>query len=135
MRGQFYSTIAIVITITVVVFMAHYVYSQGGDSGIYENIVADQIHQVKRSVETDFGKAMVTSGKRALISGDDYVVMNGQPMNDSISGMKELMENGTIEGNISMLMVNNTLLNWTNKILSVPTNFDVNITFSNLDVS
>ena len=135
MKGQFYSIISIVITIAIVIFISHYVYTQGGDSGIYENIVADQIHQVEKSVETDFGKAMVTSGKRALISGDDYVVMNGQPMVDAISGLKELMEHGTVEGNLSMLMVNNTLLNWTNKIISVPTNFNVNITFENLDVT
>ncbi len=135
MRGQFYSAIAIAITIPIVLFISYYVMSHGGETGIYENIVADQIHQVERSVEKDFGKAMVTSGKRALIAGDDYVVMNGEPISDAISGIKELMENGTVEGNESLLMVNNTLINWTNKILDVPVNFYVNISFANLEIS
>jgi hypothetical protein len=135
MRGQFYSAIAIAITIPIVMFISYYVYSQGGETGIYENIVADQIHQTERSVENDFGKAMVTSGKRALIAGDDYVVMSGKAMSDAIAGIKELMENGTIEGNESLLMVNNTLGNWTDKILNVPVNFHINISFADLEIS
>jgi hypothetical protein len=135
MRGQFYSIIAIFITIPIVIFISLYVASQGGESGIYENIVSDQIHQVERSVETDFGKALVTSGKRAMIASDDYVVMNGVPIGDAVSGVKELMQNGTIYGNESLLMVNNTLSNWTAKIIAVPVNFDVAISFSDLDVA
>ncbi|MEE9323907.1 MAG: hypothetical protein V3U72_05190 [Candidatus Aenigmarchaeota archaeon] len=135
MRGQFYSILAIFITIPIVIFISYYVFSQGGETGIYETIVADQIHQVEKSLENDFGKAMVTSGKRALIAGDDYVVMSGKAMNDSIAGIKELMENGTIEGNESLLMMNNTLGNWTSKILNVPVNFEVNLSFAGLEVS
>ena len=135
MRGQFYSIIAIFVTIPIVFFISLYVASQGGESGVYETIVSDQIHQVERSVENDFGKAIVTSGKRAMIAGDDYVVMNGQPMNNAVSDMKELMENGTIYGNESMLMVNNTISNWIAKIIAVPVNFDVNISYSSLQIS
>jgi len=134
-RGQFYSIIAILITIPIVVFVSLFVASQGSDSGIYENIVADQIHQVDRSVENDFAKAMVTSGKRAMIAGDDYVVMNGRPVTNATSALAELMINGTIGGNESLLMMNNTIANWTSKILNVPVNFDVNITFADLQVS
>ncbi|MCK4335992.1 MAG: hypothetical protein KAW40_04695 [Candidatus Aenigmarchaeota archaeon] len=135
MRGQFYSIIAIFITIPIVIFISYYVFSQGGETGIYENIVADQIHQVEKSIENDFGKAIVTSGKRALIAGDDYVVMSGNAMSDAIAGIKELMENGTMEGNESLLMFNNTLGNWTKKILNVPVNFDVNLSYANLEIS
>jgi hypothetical protein len=135
MRGQFYSILAILITIPIFVFISFYVTSQGGETGIYENIVADQIHQAESSVEKDFGKAVVTSGKRALIAGDDYVVMSGKTLDDAIAGIKELMENGTIEGNESLLMVDNTLLNWTDKILNVPLNFDVNLSYANLGIS
>jgi hypothetical protein len=135
MRGQFYSIIAIFVTIPIVFFISLYVASQGGESGVYEKIVSDQIHQVERSVENDFGKAIVTSGKRAMIAGDDYVVMNGQPMSNAVSGMKELMENGTIYGNESMLMVNNTISNWIAKIIAVAVNFDVNISYSGLQIS
>jgi hypothetical protein len=134
MRGQFYSIIAIFITIPIVIFISLYVASQGSESGIYENIVSDRIHQVERSMETDFGKALVTSGKRAMIAGDDYVVMNGMPMSDAVSGLKELMQNGTLDGNESLLMINNTLSNWTAKIIAVPVNFNVNIGFSDLDI-
>jgi hypothetical protein len=135
MRGQFYSAIAIFVAIPIMVFVSLYVLSQSGDTGIYKNVVADQIHQVSKSVETDFGKAMVTSGKRAMLAGDDYVVMEGSPLVDAPAVIRELMENGMINGNESLLMLNNTLANWTSKILAVPSNFDVNISFSGLQIS
>jgi hypothetical protein len=135
MRGQFYSAIAIMIAVPIVVFVSLYVTMQGSENGVYKIIVSDQIHQVEKSVESDFGKAVVTSGKRAMIAGDDYVVMNGRAMTDAVTGMKELMQNGTIEGNESMLMFNNTISNWTSKILAVPSNFDINISFWGLNVS
>ncbi len=135
MRGQFYSVIAIFITITIVVFITLYIEAQGGETGRYETIVADQIHQAEKSIENDFAKAIVTSGKRAMLAGDDYVVMSGRAMSDAPAGIKELMENGSIEGNESILMFNNTLANWTSKILSVPVNFRINISFSGLQIS
>ncbi len=135
MKGQFYSVLAIVMIIPIVMFISYYVIYYGGETGIYKNVVADQMHQVEKSMENDFGKAMVTSGKRALIAGDDYVVMNGEPVEDAVNAIRELMVNGTIGGNESLLMVNNTLSNWTHKILSVPVNFRVNLSFSGLEIS
>ena len=135
MRGQFYSAIAILIAIPIVVFVSLYVATQGGEDGIYQAIVADQIHQVEKGIENDFGKAVVTSGKRAMIAGDDYVVMSGKALTDAAGGMKELMQFGTIEGNESILMYNNTIPNWISKILAIPSNFDVNITYWGLDVA
>ena len=135
MRGQFYSVIAVFITVTITLFVSLYIASQGSETGRYEAIVADQIHQVEKSVENDFGKAIVTSGKRAMIAGDDYVVMSGKAIANASAGIRELMENGTIEGNESLLMANNTLANWTKKITDVPVNFRVNISFSGLGVA
>lgn len=134
MRGQFYSVIAVFIVIPFVIFISLYVASQGGESGVYETVVADQIHQMEKSIETDFGKAIVTSGKRAMLAGDDYVVMNGRAMASASAGIKELMEKGTMEGNESLLMFNNTIANWTSKILAVPSNFNVSISYSSLNI-
>lgn len=135
MRAQFYSVIAVLLVLPIVLFITQYVHIQSTESGIYENIVADQMHQVKRSVERDFQKAIVTSGKRALLAGDDYVVMSSNPLEDAVAAIEELMETGTIEGNESMLMVNNTVSNWTSKISAIETNFLTGISFSGLSVS
>jgi hypothetical protein len=135
MRGQFYSVIAIFVTVAIVAIVSIFVTSQGGDTGVYESIVADQIHQAETNVERDFEKAIVTSGKRAMLAGDDYVVMNGVPITNASASIVELMENGTINGNESLLMFNNTIANWTSKMLNIPSNFIINISHSGLGIS
>jgi hypothetical protein len=135
MKAQFYSFLSIVIIIPILIFISLYVVTQSGKSGIYENIVADQIHQVTKNLENDFERAMVTSGKRALIAGSDYVVINGRPLSNAVLNIKELMENGTIEGNESIIMINNTLDYWFNKIMTIPFNFNISINFSDLNIS
>lgn len=134
MNGQFYSITAILIIIPIVLFISFSLLSQTRVSNIYERIVSDQIHQVGRSLENDFEKALATSCKRSLIAAGDRVVLNGSPLDDSVVRLKELMENGTLYGEEAMLMFNNTLGNWTKRITSVPTNFQVNLGYSDLDV-
>jgi len=135
MRGQFYSITAVLISIPIILFISFYMVSQTRGSDIYERIISDQIHQLEKSLEKDFEKALVTSCKRSLIAASDRVVLNGTPLDNSVLRLKELMENGTLYGEEVILMFNNTLGNWTERILNVPTNFQVNLGYSNLDVS
>ncbi|NIO22406.1 MAG: hypothetical protein GTN38_00070 [Candidatus Aenigmarchaeota archaeon] len=134
MRGQFYSVTAVLIAIPIILFVSFYMLSQTRGPNIYERIVSDQVHQLGRSLENDFEKALVTSCKRGLISAGDRVILNGTPLDDSVFRLKELMENGTLYGGEVILMFNNTLGNWTQRILSIPTNFQVKLEYSDLDV-
>jgi len=133
-KGQFYSVIALIIIIPVTFFLSYYLATNAERSGIEVMIVSDQMHQVERSVERDFGKALSTSVKRALIAASDKVVMEGESLKDALSAVKELVINGTVNGEESMLMLNNTLNVWVKKISSVPTNFKVNISFWNFSL-
>ena len=133
-KGQFYSVITLIIIIPVTFFLSYYLATNAERSGIEVMIVSDQMHQVERSVERDFGKALSTSVKRALIAASDKVVMEGESLKDALSAVKELVINGTVNGEESMLMLNNTLNVWVKKISSVPTNFKVNISFWNFSL-
>ncbi len=135
MRGQFYSATAILIAIPIILFVTVYIGSQTIGSDIYERIVSDQVHQLEKSIETDFSKALVTSCKRALIAAGDRIVMNGTALNNSVESLKELMENGTLSGEEAILMVNNTLGNWTQRIRNVKTNFNVDLNYSGLHIA
>jgi hypothetical protein len=135
MRGQMYSIIAIMIIIPMIIFMVNYVASQSRAANIYQKIVSDQIHQVERSAELDFGRALATSGKRALIAGADYVVVNGEPLDDSETRIRELMENGSVFSNESLFMYNNTLDEWVTRILNVGTNFIVELNYTDISIS
>ncbi len=134
MRGQFYTLIAILIVVPATIFITHYVSfnSRGGYN--YERIVADQAHQVGVSVEKDFERALVTSGKRGLIGIGDSIILTGNPINDSYATLKEMMENGSYGGNASLIMVNNTVNEWLSRISAVPTNFDIHVNYSNLTI-
>ncbi|NIO21454.1 MAG: hypothetical protein GTN76_12115 [Candidatus Aenigmarchaeota archaeon] len=134
MKGQFYSVTAILIAIPIILFVSFYMVSQTRGSNIYERIVSDQVHQLEKSLENDFDKALVTSCKRSLIAAGDRVVLNGTPLDNSVLRIKELMENGTLYGEEVILMLNNTLGNWTQRITNVPTNFQVSLSYSGLDV-
>jgi len=135
MRGQFYSLTAILIAIPIMLFVSFYMLSQARGPDIYERIVSDQIHQLESSLGRDFGKALVTSCKRSLIAAGDKVILNGTPLDNSVLRLKELMDNGTLYGEEVILMFNNTLGNWTDRIYNIPINFRVNLGYSSLDVS
>jgi hypothetical protein len=135
MRAQFYSIIAVMITIPIIFFISQYIVLQTRGSNVYERIVSDQIQQTEKSVEKDFERALITSGKRALISASDHVVLNGTPLDDSILRIKELMENGTLYGEGKIMMENNTLNDWVDRILNVPTNFNISLNYSDLDIN
>ncbi len=133
-RGQFYSVIAILIIIPTTLFVTQYVLSQTRGPEIFERIISDQVHQTERNIEKDFERALLTSGKRALIGLSDKIILNGSAYNDSAESLMEMMENGTLNGNESMIMVNNTISNWTSKILSIPVNFIVSMNHSNISI-
>lgn len=134
MRGQFYTLIAILIVVPATIFITHYVSFNSRGSYNYERIVADQAHQVGVSVEKDFERALVTSGKRGLIGISDGIIMKGDPINDSYETLKEMMENGSYLGNDSLIMFNNTINEWLSRISSIPTNFEINVNYSDLTV-
>ncbi|MBN2042187.1 MAG: hypothetical protein JW754_00110 [Candidatus Aenigmarchaeota archaeon] len=133
-RGQFYSVIAILIIIPITIFVTQYLLSQTRGPEIFERVISDQVHQAERNIEKDFERALVTSGKRAIIGLSDKIILNGSDYNDSAMSLMEMMDNGTLYGNESMIMVNNTISNWTTKILSIPVNFIVSMNHSNLSV-
>ena len=83
MKGQLYSVIAMLIIIPMVVFLANQLSPHERSAGIYEKIVSDQIHQVEKSAELDFERALLAAGKRALIASSDYVIVNGKPLDDA----------------------------------------------------
>ncbi len=134
MKGQFYSVIAILIAVPIMLFISFYMISQTRGSNIYERIVADQVHQLAKSIENDFDKALVTSCRRALIAASDRVILNGTPLDNSILRLKELMESGTLYGEEAMLMINNTLNNWTERISNVPSAFHTDLGYSGVNV-
>lgn len=135
MKSQLYSIIAILIIIPIFLFITQYLTSsQTIRQEISEKIVADQLHQLEKSVEQDFSKALTITNKRALLAAINWVIENGTGLDDAKFRLNELMENESLHGNKSFLMENNTLKDWKNKILAIPTGFNLDLNYSNLTI-
>jgi hypothetical protein len=125
-----YSIIAILLSAPIFLFTAYYITaSQTLKFGSEEKVIADQIHEVERSIEDDFIRGVEISGRRALIAAIDYIVTSGFFLDDSKFRIEELMTESTIYGNVSYVMQNNTLADWRSKILNVSTSFDSNLSY------
>jgi hypothetical protein len=134
-KGQFYTIIAILVIIPAMILVTQYVSSERRGGEIYGRVVSDQAHQVEASVEKDFERALVTSGKRALIGIGDKIILRGEAVNNSVPLIKEMMENGTFYGNESLIMVNNTMSEWMVRISSFSTSFLFSTGYSDVYIS
>lgn len=128
MRGQFYSLMAVLIIIPLVLFMAFFLAgAREARFGVTERVIADQEHQVASFTEDDLSRALSISGRRALLAAVNDVVINGQALDDSGAVLEELVLDGTLNGNESFIMTGNTLDDWRDSILGVRTGFDVSV--------
>jgi len=134
-KAQAYSLIVLVVTIPLLLFVAYYITAtQTLRYGLSEKIVADQQHQVAWSMERDFERAVDISTRRGLMTMSNDVVVNGEYLSDSIALLNELMENGTLSGEYSLIMQSNRLADWRDSILGIHTSFDVYLNYSNLQL-
>ncbi len=70
------------------------------------------------SLEKDMSRALYISGFRAIVSIDNYIVTNGTFISDLDATFDEVILNGTINGQQQILMINQTLTAWKNKIIN-----------------
>jgi len=131
--GQVYSLIAILLAIPLILFVTFYMSTdQYIDYAAIDKVVADQIHEVDKSIEKDFVQAMSISGKRALLASSNDVIREGRKLDDANIRLLELLTNGTLYGNFTYVMYNNTITDWMNKILAMNLGFDIELNYSNL---
>ena len=133
MNGQAYSLIAILILLPIFLFLSGYlgaVQDTGNARG--DRIIARQLAQVGQNIEDDFLRAIEASGRRALLAQTNHISLTGSPIDDAILRTEELMVNGTLDGNLSVLMFNNTLGDWLQNILGVSVGFIQDVEFTDI---
>ena len=135
MKAQFYSLITVLIVAPLMMYILFYITASQtiGYSGA-EKVVADQIQQVERNIERDFGRAVGISCRRALLAASSNIITEGRYVNSSADILLELMLNGTLGGNESFYMINNTLENWKSAMLDIETGFETILDYDNLQI-
>ncbi len=135
MRAQFYSILALVLSLPIFLFTVQYLeYSQRTSYDVAERVISDQLHQLVRSIELDTEKAMEIAGRRSLLAATNFVIDGGAPLTDAVTNISTLMVAGTINGSENFMMINNTMPNWSYRISSKPVNFDVSLEYGNISV-
>lgn len=130
-KGQMYSVIVLMLSIPVMFYITYYmVSSQNIGHETAESIVTDQVLETARSMENDFERGITISCRRAMLSAINTIIMEGSYLADSRAAIRELMLNGTLEGELSLIMGNNRLSDWRDQILSVDSGFIADANFS-----
>lgn len=134
-KGQVYSLIALLMAIPIFFFLTYYMTSvQTMKFGTSERIIADQLMETGRSIEEDFVRAVQISGIRASLGTTDYMIREGQPLDDAAFRTEELIINGSIFGNLTYVMLDNTLDDWRNDIYSLTPGFILFINYTNFSI-
>jgi len=135
MDGQFYSMVALIITIPIIMFVVSYIsYSQKFGGHVADRVISDQLHQLTTSVELDTAKAMEICGRRAVLAAANFVLGGGIPLTDADANLTTLMLAGMINRTASFMMINNTMPNWSQRITSKPVNFDIYLQYGNISI-
>lgn len=135
MKGQIYSFIVILIVIPILLFILTYISALNeADNDVVDKIIADQIHQAEEIISDDFDRALKISGRRAILSMVNIVVSNATYITESEDHMVELMLNGSYDNESIPLMFNNTIYDWSSRILNVGIGYEKVLNFSNLTV-
>jgi len=137
MRGILFSFISIFLTlallsiITIYSTLTSYKYKRIGVQSRIESL-----QNFYQNLIRDGEKALRVISRRAMSAAVSYVITNGEGLNDSISSLRELILNGSIEGEKQPLMENSTLLDWKNSMeaISLSEGFKLSSSIENIEI-
>ncbi|MFH1294785.1 MAG: hypothetical protein ABIH90_02480 [Candidatus Aenigmatarchaeota archaeon] len=136
MRAQMYSLVALLIAVPVFIFLTFYMASvQTPSSVALDKVVSDQIHGIEKGMEEDFARAMNIAGRRALLTMLMEMTDTGVYTSNADEFVKELMLNGSLDGNETPIMYGNTLPEWESRLLGVGTAFTKSFSYELFSVN
>lgn len=122
--GFFFTTIAIALSLVIIVSYNVYTGYRLKDEMEAIEIRIETINNFIKDIEDDFENAIIIIGTRSLFSIEDYLMANNNPslppkflddLGTSLSAaFDEVFQNGTINSEKMSIMQNNTLSNWIN---------------------
>lgn len=126
-KGIFFTLLAIILSGLFIASFSFYVaYQQSRQMDAIEVRVIT-MNELIKSVENDLERALYISSFRALLSLSDRISITGSFLNDTQDDFQSMVLEGTITNETEPLMVNQTLVNWSNKIEVLAQQIDVNL--------
>ena len=115
-RGIFFTLIAVsLLGILLFSYSVTHSYTMQEKSAVIEARV-ETMNRFLKEVDSDMENAIYIAGFRALIGMEDYVANTGTFVSDAADSFRGLFLNGTIGGQNSSVMANNTFPYWISRI-------------------
>jgi len=135
-KGIFFTLIAVsLLGLILFSYSVTYSYTLQEKSAVIESRV-DSMNRFLQEVDTDMENAIYIAGFRALIGIEDEVANTGTFVTSTEDSFEELFMDGTIDGQNSSVMVNNTFPYWITRIgeeaNAVGINLSLNVTGVNI---
>ncbi|RLG16593.1 hypothetical protein DRN62_03360, partial [Nanoarchaeota archaeon] len=132
-KGILFSSIALLAIIPAILVLHYYpALVREKRSLEVEEMIFDQLNFFERNVEEDLDRILFISARRALIAVTNNIIINGTPVSDAPSSIKELMRNGTFQGEVEPLMEENNIEYWYGEIREVGELIGFNLTLYDL---
>ncbi|MBW2983809.1 hypothetical protein KY361_01735 [Candidatus Woesearchaeota archaeon] len=135
-KGMYFTLMTIAFLIIFVFIFMIPGYKRLGEEMMVIEMRVDSMNDFIKDLERDTERGLYISSYRALLALEEYVIINGEFLDDTKSSFKEALLNGTVQGISSSLMMASTFPNWIEKIEGKASRFniDANITVNNVSV-
>lgn len=129
-KGMFYTIIAITLLLALI-FAASlsYQFKYREQRAIVETRVNTMDSFIK-DLDDDIEKGVKVAGYRSLLGMTNYVIGSMSFLDDAEQRFEELFYDGTIYGQESFVMINNTFINWTQKMGAQANLIGLNVSFT-----
>jgi hypothetical protein len=134
-KGFLYSLFAILILgLTFSITFAPLNVEEPSQAG--EKLRIDEVFYFLKSITDDLERATEIIGRRAITSMDNYIVNNGEYLNNSAAAFEEAYENGTVGRENATLMNRSTINDWTDSMENEADDagYDLNVSIRSVSV-
>ena len=133
MKGIFYTIMIALMMIPILALVMFY--SQTSNiRNIDTDIRANELEYFTESIEKDLTRFIEINGKRSLISSVSKIVINGTGLDDAQLRLAEMIENGTLYGEVAPLVDISNLQSWKSKIEQIAGRSGFNVDFENIKI-
>lgn len=129
MKGLLYSIMIALFVMPILALVIFYSQTTTPQN-IDTSIRADELQYFSNSIEKDLARFIQINGKRAIIASVSMVITNGRGLDNASLRLAEVVENGTLYGNLTFVDQKNLTI-WEKNISSIGAILGFNISFSN----
>jgi hypothetical protein len=133
MKGLLYSIMISLLLIPILGLVIFY--SQSSQiRNIDIDIRANELEYFTKSIEKDLTRFLEINGKRAMISAVSNVIINGVGLDSAQLRLAEMIENGTLYGNVAPLIDTSNLGSWKVDVENIASKAGFNVEFENIQI-